>query len=348
MSKDMKHINKKNKFNFGFTLVELLIVIVIIGVISAILFVSYTGVQDKAIASSLQSDLNSASDLIRVYQAHDSNGYFPTTLIIANNGVTMPASKDTTYTAYQFNNTNTPKTFCLAATRSGKSYSINQEGVPSAGPCPVLQLDAGIATSYPGTGTVLTDLSGNGNTGNINGAVYTNTNGGVLNFDGVNDYVNSADLSWSSTDSFSISLWINANNLTAIKGVIGKVSPDWEWTIFTNGGILSFNYYTTAGAYGINISTANILLTNQWYFVTVTYNGSQGLIYINDTQKASALGTGIWQNRTTNMQIGFSYSPNGSNYYYSGSIGNISIYNKSLSADEVSRNFNALRSRYGI
>ena len=55
----------------------------------------------------------------------------------------------------------------------------------------VLCLDAGNAKSYPGSGTVWTDLSGNGNTGTlINGPTYNSANGGSIVFDGVNDYAN--------------------------------------------------------------------------------------------------------------------------------------------------------------
>ena len=54
----------------------------------------------------------------------------------------------------------------------------------------VLNLDAGNTASYSGTGTTWTDLSGNGNNGTLtNGTSYSSTNGGVMVFDGVNDYV---------------------------------------------------------------------------------------------------------------------------------------------------------------
>ena len=50
----------------------------------------------------------------------------------------------------------------------------------------LLHLDAGNTKSYPGSGTVWYDLSGNGNNFTLyNGVSYSN---GALNFDGVNDY----------------------------------------------------------------------------------------------------------------------------------------------------------------
>jgi hypothetical protein len=53
-----------------------------------------------------------------------------------------------------------------------------------------LYLDAGNASSYPGSGTNWTDLSSNGRNGTLtNGPTYSATNGGSIVFDGTNDFV---------------------------------------------------------------------------------------------------------------------------------------------------------------
>ena len=53
-----------------------------------------------------------------------------------------------------------------------------------------LYLDAGNASSYPGSGTAWTDLSGNSRDGTLtNGPTYSDTNGGSIVFDGTNDFV---------------------------------------------------------------------------------------------------------------------------------------------------------------
>ena len=53
-----------------------------------------------------------------------------------------------------------------------------------------LYLDAGNASSYPGSGTSWTDLSSNGRNGTLtNGPTYSSADGGSIVFDGSNDYV---------------------------------------------------------------------------------------------------------------------------------------------------------------
>jgi prepilin-type N-terminal cleavage/methylation domain-containing protein len=60
----------------GFTIVELLVVIVVIGILAAISVVSYSGITHKAVTASLQSDLANASQQLNMYQV--TNGSYPT------------------------------------------------------------------------------------------------------------------------------------------------------------------------------------------------------------------------------------------------------------------------------
>lgn len=70
-------LNKHSSKNNGFTIVELLIVIVVIGILAAIVIVAFNGVQDRAKWSKAQSDLNSINKAIQLYYAE--NGAYPAT-----------------------------------------------------------------------------------------------------------------------------------------------------------------------------------------------------------------------------------------------------------------------------
>jgi len=73
----------------GFTIVELLIVVVIIAILAAITVVAYNGIQSRSMASALQSDLANAKRKLMVYQADNQ---LPTS-VAELNSVGIRASK---------------------------------------------------------------------------------------------------------------------------------------------------------------------------------------------------------------------------------------------------------------
>jgi len=125
----------------GFTIVELLVVIVVIGILAAITIVSYTGISQKAITATLQSDLDGASRQLKLYQVEHSQ--YPTSFDADNcpNPVDtkycLNPSSDNTFdrTAYaaSVNNSTNPQTFTLDATNTnGTKYRITNDSAPVA------------------------------------------------------------------------------------------------------------------------------------------------------------------------------------------------------------------------
>ncbi len=114
---------------YGFTIVELLIVIVVIAILAAISIVAYRGIQDRANASSASAKATQAVTKLKVYYAeHES---YPTSLSDA--GI-----QDTSSFQYTVDNTSNPKTYCITATTSNKSYYQNTTTatMPTTGGCP--------------------------------------------------------------------------------------------------------------------------------------------------------------------------------------------------------------------
>src|SRR3990167_10829228 len=75
----------------GFTIVELLIVIVVIGILAAIVIVAYQGVTNRANDSSVQSDLTAIAKKLNAYKITSTTDAYPPNLITT--GVDIAVSK---------------------------------------------------------------------------------------------------------------------------------------------------------------------------------------------------------------------------------------------------------------
>lgn len=128
----MTNINLKIK-TFGFTIVELLVVIVVIGILAAITIVSYTGISGRAVASSLQSDLTNASQQLKLFQI--DNSVYPTTIdcSIPNSTINkcIKSSSGNTYIYYSNNASNTPTFSLYAKNTNNTNYRIAENSAAS-------------------------------------------------------------------------------------------------------------------------------------------------------------------------------------------------------------------------
>lgn len=61
----------------GFTIVELLIVIVVIGILAAVTVVTYRGIQNRANDAAVQSDLATAAKRLAIFKLDDPAGLYP-------------------------------------------------------------------------------------------------------------------------------------------------------------------------------------------------------------------------------------------------------------------------------
>ena len=120
----------------GFTIVELLVVIVVIGILAAITIVSYTGISQKATNSSLQSDLANASNQLKLY--YTDNGAYPASLS-SNCPVGPPDTKyclkpssgnTFTYTATPAGSTS-PQAYRLSSTNNSTVYAVTNNTQPA-------------------------------------------------------------------------------------------------------------------------------------------------------------------------------------------------------------------------
>jgi len=226
----------------------------------------------------------------------------------------------------------------------------------------VLALDAADKNSYPGSGTLWRDISGNNNNGTLtNGPAYINSNLGTITTDGIDDYINAGNASSikMGTGNFTISTWVKILTQTGtatFKGVMtSKQSPAASagYGFYWNNSVNKFLWSTANGSSSSEIFTSNTWanLVNAWAnIVMIRQNGAtnNGHFYINGVYESlSSSATVLNVDTTTNMTIGNTadlYSA----YWFKGTFGSSQIYNRALTATEVLQNYNATKSRFGL
>ena len=232
----------------------------------------------------------------------------------------------------------------------------------------VLHLDAANVKSYPGTGTVWKDLSGNGNDGTlVNGVGYSSDNNGVMTFDGVNDYGDIADTPiLNMQQGLTISAFIRLETLEnsvypmIVRKGNGPFSSGagsdqyglWLW----RGGLSQYGagfriVDETDTLRTVNSNIDNNTILNQWILLTGTFQTGDSTvvkIFYDGSLINQNTYSGSHQIKQTNGSLRIGFMNGFSTGHFGGKIPSVSVYNRALTPEEIQQNFNALRGRYGI
>jgi hypothetical protein len=208
----------------------------------------------------------------------------------------------------------------------------------------VLHIDPSKPSSYTGSGNTVYDLSGSGNTGTLaNGAAFSGLNGGVIVFDGTNDYMTIPHNSSQELTYITVSAWFNFPVIPVAGLGINKEGSfrliSGESYTTTAGGRIGGSWGTGVGA------GSTTLISNKWYQIVMTADGTTQKLYVNGsldyTTNNSALAT-----INTNV-ISFATYHYGAGYFLNCKMTKIQLYNRALSAVEVQQNYNATKGRFG-
>jgi hypothetical protein len=208
----------------------------------------------------------------------------------------------------------------------------------------ILHIDPVNKNSYGGSGTSISDISGNNYTGTlINGVTY-NTNALVLN--GSSQYIdmNTSALIPAGASSYTVSIWLYRNRNNA-----GYEEVLSQWTNGTSSNAFFFGFNNSNIRFSDNwnnVTVSGAGTINTWMnIVGVNFGGSNAHIFINGNLMA-VRGSALTYTGTGNMIIG-RQGTLGSEYF-SGRIGQTLIYNKALNKGEILNNYYSTRANYGL
>ena len=218
----------------------------------------------------------------------------------------------------------------------GRYISTAPQYIPSNGL--MMYLDAADSVSYPGTGNIWYDISGNSFDATLlNGTTYVN-DGTAKHFylDNINDRINFSITSASFGSSATVIFWTQKDSVSINSGFIDITTGDSWYTYFGAAYIATFK--NTRINNGQGIATPISTTSNHMVSVTTT-SGTNGYnIYQNDTL--------IWNEAGGAVNI--ANSGFGIVRPFGGKVYAVMIYNRALSANEISTIYNSQKSRYGL
>ena len=182
-----------------------------------------------------------------------------------------------------------------------------------------------------------------------NGPAYSKSNGGIVNFDGVNDTVVFALTGINLDSECTIEGWVRRNSTPTawrtffnIKSASAN-TPFFEFRSNSNAQHIYADYYNGTD----NVTTAASLPTGDWGHALATYDGNGNIkMYFNGQLVGTKTGVAAFAlGNNPRLTVGRAYS---NDRYTDISIGPIRVYNRALTSNEALQNYNAQKARFGL
>ena len=201
----------------------------------------------------------------------------------------------------------------------------------------LIALDAGSERSYSGSGTSVSNIIDNSTYTLTNGLVKASDKGGTWDYDGVDDYIQGPTTSFGALSAYTIAFWCRRDAESRM--YIGTSNNHFYWY-----GDNSWRWVTSNGSAELYYSKNVSIPAGTWGYYVATYDGTNTKVYRQGVYQDNKASTG-----TVNFDAGtfrFGYYAGSSTYAFNGLGGNIYLYNRALSAAEVTQNYNAQKNRF--
>jgi len=212
----------------------------------------------------------------------------------------------------------------------------------------VFYVDAGNNKSYPGSGTTWTDLIGGVDGSLVNTPTYSSSNGGLVITDGNDDVINFDSFASSfPVSEGTVCVSVKLTNLNGDADLIASLryNSSNNIEIYQYVGTIRFKYKAGGTTKEISISTSSFS-TSLFYMLTLTFSSSGDKIeaYVNGVSQGSATSLGTWSGTPADWGFGANTSTTSNNQAMQ--LSSSRVYNRALSATEITQNYNALKNRF--
>jgi hypothetical protein len=221
-------------------------------------------------------------------------------------------------------------------TLSGITVADSYIAIPNL----AIWIDANNSSSYSGSGTAITDLSGNGRTQNLALSSQYTTLSGVKCFDCNSNSITAASIGpVLPTTGFTYIAWARMKSSSADYRTLFRSNPD-DHAILINIGTNTLGMWdnsTNFHSAGYDVSS----LANVWTQWAVTGDSSGQIFYINGQQVGTVSGYTVAGNSNW-LTGGVTQSQN------FGYIANMFMYTTKLTQTQIVQNYTALRNRFNV
>lgn len=204
--------------------------------------------------------------------------------------------------------------------------------------------DFGNSNCYPGSGSSVFDLSGNGRTGTmVNSPTYSGLNGGVFTLS-TNRSISTATSSVYNFGSggFAFSIWVRFANVAATQVVVDMrpLSNDGSYPDVTLFGSKLVFYWQA----GIRLTGTTTLVAGIWYNIVCTRVGTTITIYLNGVSEGTYTSSG---SPATNPRFNIGVNGfTGNIEFLNARIALPMYYSAGLNITQVLQNYNIDKNRF--
>jgi hypothetical protein len=209
----------------------------------------------------------------------------------------------------------------------------------------VLYVDAGNTKSYPGSGTVWTDLSPSAITGSLtNGPTFSSTANGAIVFDGTNDFVQCNGGIVTTAATFLVWMYRNGAQVQFDGVLFSRGTSVTGLNISTNNQV---GYHWNDASNTYFWASGLVIPDLQWSMCVMSVSSTSATAYLCQQSGITSASNIVSHTSTTIDDIKIGQDEAG-NRFFTGNISIAQIYNRALSATEVLQNYNALKGRFGL